>query len=296
MALIFLLASCRSSSKPLPYVNLSQRQALPAIAKTEVLPLRVAVAAIISPQGTVESYSELADYLAKKLGRPAQLIQRRTYAEINSLIAEGEVDIAFVCTGAYVDGQKRFGMELLAAPEIDGKHVYYSELIVALNNPATSMRDLRGAVFAFTDPMSYSGRVYPSYLVQQLDETPETFFNRSFFTYSHDKAILAVAEGVADGAAVDSLVLANSLQKNPELKEKIKVIYRSPPFGIPPVVVPPNMSARQKALLQEALLEMSSNPEGQRILANLGIDRFVTVSDSIYDTARAVVSSLGGIP
>lgn len=297
LLLFLLLTACQSTEAAgLPYVDLSRGQPLPAAAPAELAPLRIAVAAIISPKGTAESYSDLATYLGEKLGRPVQLVQRRTYAEVNDLIAANEVDLAFVCTSAYVDGHDRFGMELLVAPEVDGRRVYYSELIVPSSSPAQSMADLRGKVFAFTDPMSHSGRVYPTYLVQLLGESPATFFRRTFFTYSHDRAIRAVAVGVADGAAVDSLVLSYTFEREPALRERIKIIHRSPPFGIPPVVVPPDLPARQKLQLREILLGMHSDPVGQPVLDELGIDRFVLLDDSAYDSARTLKQKVGALP
>lgn len=295
--LLLLLSSCVSAQAALlPYVDLSDRAPLPAAAPAEVLPLRLAVAAIFSPEGTVESYSGLAEYLGQKLNRPVQLIQRRTYAEVNDLVAKNAVDLAFVCTSAYVDGHDSFGMELLAAPEVNQEHVYYSVLIVPITSSAKRMADLQGRVFAFTDPMSHSGRVYPTYLLQQLETTPEEFFSRTFFTYSHDKAIEAVAQGVADGAAVDSLVLDYALQRDPLLAERIKIIHTSPPFGIPPVVVPPRFSPRQKALLRNILLDMPNDPEGQKILAQLGFDRFTVLDDAAYNSARQVIDAAGVSP
>ena len=177
--------------------------------------MRLAVAAIISPQGTAESYQVLAQYLEEALDRPVELIQRRTYAEVNKLVADGQVDVAFVCTSAYVDGHERFGMELLVAPEINGETVYYSELIVPIDSEAGSIADLAGKRFAFTDPMSFSGRVHPTHLLDKLGHQPDSFFSDTFFTYSHDRAIEAVADGVADGAAVDSLVLDYALLRDP---------------------------------------------------------------------------------
>ncbi|MCG3206908.1 MAG: hypothetical protein FOGNACKC_00507 [Anaerolineae bacterium] len=290
--LLILLTGCtQAQAESLPYVDLSQREPLPLAAPGEVVPLRLAVAAIFSPRGTVESYSGLASYLSQKLNRPVELIQRRTYAEVNDLVAQNAVDLAFVCTSAYVDGHDAFGMELLVAPEVNQKHVYYSVLIVPAGSPAQSITDLRGKDFAFTDPMSYSGRVYPTYLLQQLNTTPETFFNHTFFTYSHDKAIQAVAEGVAAGAAVDSLVLDYALQRDSNLAQRIKIIHRSPPFGIPPVVISPNLSPRQKAELQQILLDMPANPAGQQILAELGFDRFTILDDHVYDSARQVINA-----
>lgn len=289
---IFLLVGCVGASTAIPYIDLSQRQALPPVAAAEVVPLRLAVAVIISPQGTAESYAELAGYLGEKLRRPVQIIRRRTYAEVNELIASQSVDLAFVCTSAYIEGNAEFGMELLVAPEIDGRIEYHSTLIVPLESSAQTMADLQGQVFAFTDPMSFSGRVYPTYLVQELGENPADFFARTFFTYSHDQAIEAVAARVADGAAVDSLVLEYAFRRNPELKERVRIIHRSPPFGIPPVVAPPDLPVRQKLLLYELLLEMEQNPTGRQILGHLGIDRFVPISDAAYDTVRRLVAQV----
>ncbi|GIV67146.1 substrate-binding domain-containing protein [Caldilinea sp.] len=276
-----------------PFIDLQERTPLPVAAPAEVAHLRMGVAAILSPQGTMTSYSALAEYLSRKLGRPVDLVQRRTYAEFNELVERGEVELAFICTNSYVVGAEKFGMELLLAPEIGGESVYYSQLIVPANSPAQTMADLRGKVFAFTDPMSFTGHIYPTYLVQQLGETPETFFRRTFYTYSHDRAIEAVANGVADGAAVDSLVLDYALQREPGMSERLRIIHKSEAFGIPPVVVPPTLPPRQKALLRELLLTMHEEAEGQIVLRNLGVDRFIEIEDAAYDGVRRLVQATG---
>jgi phosphonate transport system substrate-binding protein len=280
-------------AETLPYVNLSQRKPLPAVALAEVIPLRLAVAAVISPKGTVESYSDLATYLGEKLDRPVELVQRRTYAEVNDLIERGEVDVAFVCSSAYVIGRRDFGMELLAAPQVNGETVYHSWLIVPADSPAQDMADLQGKTFAFTDPWSNSGRMYPTALVKALGETPETFFARTFFTYSHDDAIRAVASGVAEGAAVDSLVYQYIAAREPWLGEQTKIIHHSPTFGIPPVVTSPHLRPQVRAELQSLLLEMADDPAGQKALRELDIDRFVLSGDSAYDSVRHLEAQVG---
>lgn len=264
----------------------------------EQVPLRVAVASVISPQGTVESYSALLDYISQKLNRPVELIQRRTYLEVNDLIERGEVDVAFVCTSAYIVGHDDFGMELLVAPQVRGETVYYAYLIVPANSPAHDMADLKGKVFAFTDPISLTGRAYPTSLIQSLDSTPETFFSRVFFTYSHDEAIYAVANGLADGASVDSLVYEFALMRDPSLAQKVKVIHRSPPFGIPPVVVNPNLRPQVKAELRDLLLKMHLDPIGQNALDAIGVERFVLINDEAYAAVRSLMYSvsLPGLP
>ena len=295
---LLLLASCAVPPEAsAPVIHLSDLKPLPANPSDDVVPLRVAVAAVISPKGTAESYQFLLDYLSQKLDRPVELVQRRTYSEVNDLIESGYVDVAFVCTSAYVNGNEKFGMELLAAPQVNGETVYYSVLIVPADSPAQtrSVADLRGKVFAFTDPMSNSGRVYPTYLVQQLGSTPEEFFARTFFTYSHDDAIRAVADGLADGAAVDSLVYDFAVARDPGLGQKIRLIHRSPPFGIPPVVVSPNVRPQLKAELQSILLGMADDPQGQKGLQTVGVDKFVLIDDSAYDSVRELLAAVGPV-
>lgn len=289
--LVCLLVAC-GQAPARSIISLATLQPLPEVAQQDVVPLRVSVAAVISPKGTAQSYQALLDYLSAKLERPVELIQRRTYAETNALIEAGYVDVAFVCTSAYLDGAARFGMELLAAPQVNGETVYHSVLLVPAGSSAQSMADLRGKRFAFTDPMSNTGRVYPTYLVQQLGSTPEQFFSKVFFTYNHDDAIRAVAEQVADGAAVDSLVYEFALEREPELARRVRVIHRSPPFGIPPVVVNPEVRPQLKAILRDLLYNMADDPDGQQALADLGIERFVPISDEAYSSARRLFQEM----
>ncbi len=51
-------------------------------------PLRVAVAAMISPKETSIYYHQLLDYIGGQLGKETELIQRKTYDEINELFGK----------------------------------------------------------------------------------------------------------------------------------------------------------------------------------------------------------------
>jgi phosphonate transport system substrate-binding protein len=293
LVLALVLSACATAAADVPFVDLTQRQALPGAAHTEIEPLRMAVAAVLSPEGNIDNYAGLAHYLGDHLGRPVELVQRRTYAEVNDLVAAGSVDLAFVCTSAYVAGSDRGDMDLLVVPEVNSERVYYSSVIVPADSTAAAITDLKGTVFAFTDPMSNTGRVYPTYLLLQLGDSPETFFSSSFFTYSHDKAIEAVADGIAAGAAVDSLVLDYALARDPSLQDRVKVIHRSPAFGIPPVVVPTGLSAELRQQLQQVLLDLQDTSSGRAILIEIGVDKFVLGHDADYKSVRDLVAATG---
>lgn len=259
-----------------------------------MLPLRVAVAAVISPKATIEAYAPLRDYLAEKLGRPVELIQRGTYAEVNDLVEAGAVDMAFVCGGALVEGERDFGMQILAAPQVDGETVYYSYIIVPADSQAESLADLHGGSFAFTDPLSNSGYLAPSWRLGQLGENPDTFFASTIFTNSHDNSIQAVADRLVDGAAVDSLVFEFLKAEGSPLIDKLRVIERLGPYGIPPVVVHPDIDPDLRAALQSALLNFTADPDGQAALAQLRIDRYVEIDPEAYKSLRTMAAEMRG--
>lgn len=254
--------------------------------------LRAAVGAMVSPQQTFDRYRELLTYLGAKLDRSIDLVQRKTYGEITELLGRGEIDLAFICSGPYAIGGKRHGLRLLAAPQVRGSHFYRSYLIVNARSPYHSLADLRGRVFAFTDPSSNTGKIAPAFWLALRGETPESFFAQTIYTHAHDNSIMAVARGLVDGAAVDGLIWDFYNRNAPSLTAKTRIIKRSEPFGIPPVVASRRLPARLAKAIQQVLLTMHQDPQGRDILTSLQIDRFVPARDEWYDSVRRMLSKL----
>jgi phosphonate transport system substrate-binding protein len=257
-------------------------------------PLRIGMGAMITPKEGYVYYQRLQTYIGNRLGRKVQLVDRENYDEMNRLLESGDVDVAFVCAGPYVEGREKFGMELLAMPLVKGKPIYYSYIIVNKESPIKRFEELRGKVFAFADPKSNSGKLVPTYMLARMNETPDSFFGRYVFTYGHDQSIRAVAEKLVDGAAVDSLIWEYTALKNPKLTEQTRIITRSDPYGIPPVVVRPGIDPGLKLRLRDILLSAADNPEGKEILKGMMIDRFVAGDDANYDTIRQMNRWIAG--
>ena len=254
----------------------------------------MAIGSIVSPKESYEYYEDMIRYISRSLGGNVKIIQRRSYQEINDLIKRNEIDFAFVCSGAYVDGNSDFGMKILVAPVInEGNTTYHSYIIVRNNSNYTRLSDLRGKKFAFSDPLSNSGKLYPIYRLYLMNETPGSFFgideqgkNNSFYTYSHDNSIIAVAENITDGAAVNSLVYENMKEEHPEIIAKTRIIEISPPFGNPPIVVSKDIDPFLEEKLRDIFLKMNEDDDGKEVLEKVRIDKFVNLSDNAYDSIR----------
>jgi len=280
-----LVISYGCSAEPeATFVNFSERMAVdrPGEESPQISSFKVAVGSMISAQETAVYYRELLDYIAGKLGRGIQLVQRKTYGEINKLIGQGQIDFAFICSGPYATGREKFAFEALAMPEVRGSYLYQSYLIVNKDSPFNKLDDLRGKTFAFTDPESNTGKLVPTYWLQQKKETPEAFFEKTIFTYSHDNSIMAVAMSLVDGAAVNGQIWEYYNHRNPAFTHKTRIIKKSRPFGNPPVVASAHMPNQMKAQIRDLLYSMHQEPDGKKILDELMIDRFIAPKKDCY--------------
>lgn len=248
--------------------------------------VRIAVGGMITPEEGMAYYRDLLRYVQEKIGVKVEHVDREGYAEINELLKSGRVEAAFVCSGSYVEGHAQFGLELLAAPEVYGQTVYHSYIIVPKGSPVGSFAELRGKRFAFTDRLSNTGKLVPTYMLARMNETPRSFFKEFVFTEAHDKSIKAVAQQVVDGAAVDGLIWEYLNATNPEFTAQTRILEKSPPYAIPPLVVPKDLAPDLKKRLREAFLNAHTDPKGREILQKMRIDRFVTIEDRAYDSVR----------
>lgn len=233
------------------------------------------------------------DYLQGRIGRAVRFVQRGSYREIMDLLLDQKLDFAWICGYPYVRHKAK--LQLLAVPVSDGRPQYRSYLIVPASDTQTgSILDLRGKVFAYSDPDSNSGFLYPRYALMQLKENPDRFFAKTFFTWAHRKIVEAVGSNLAQGGAVDSYVWETLRIYHPELTERTRIVEKSPYFGHTPVVARDGVSRMEFDAMQEALLGMSQSAAGKDLLKRLNLDGFVTGEDALFDGIARMMRALNG--
>lgn len=252
---------------------------------------RFSVAAVQSPRDTYGAYSRLFERMGERLGVDIEFVQRRTYREVNDLLASGQLDAAFLCTGGYLDLKRRApdSLEVVAVPVVAGVPTYHAVVIVPAASVARELADLEGKRFAFTDELSFSGRAYVVRLLRDLHRDPQRFFGSVVYTQSHDRSITGVAAGIVDGAAVHQGVLEHLLHDDPSLVRRIRVIHRSPAFGAMPVVASTRLAPEVRARLREVLVGLADDPEGAAALRILGVERFAEPPPGLYASAERIV-------
>jgi len=228
--------------------------------------------------------------LEQRLKRPVQFVQRGSYREIVDLMLADQLDVAWICGYPFVANQAQ--LSLVAVPTYQGAPLYRSYLIVPERDATTqSIGDLRGRVFAFSDPLSNSGYLVPRFELLRQNTVPAQFFRRSFFTFAHRKVVEAVQVGLADGGSVDGYVWDTLVKQKPAATAGVRVAWRSPLFGFPPVAARATLPPGDRAAIADALVGMTQSPTGREVLLRLNIDGFergdALLFDGIREMARA---------
>lgn len=217
--------------------------------------------------------NNLEEYFSQATGFRVELIQKRTYQEITTLLVAGRLDAAWICGYPYI--RFREALQLLSVPVWQGRPQYQAYLIGAADREASDIEDLRGDLHSFSDPVSNSGYLVTSALLADRNTNPGDFFRKSFFAYGHRNVVRAVASQLAQSGSVDGYVWEVLNRIEPELTRKTKVILKSDWLGFPPIAAPKATAGTPKfKAIQQALLNMHEDPLGKEILALLQLEKF----------------------
>jgi len=233
-----------------------------------------------------------SQYLEAKMGRKVEFVLRRSYRDVMDLLDSGAIEFAWICGYPYVQTRKPEFLQLMTVPVYRGAPRYSSYIIVPHNSPHQRLADLKGMIFAFSDPDSNSGFLYPLSLMAKNGDKPETFFRQTFFTFNHAETVQAVAEQVADGGAVDSYIWEYLAAFEPAIAGKTRIIKKSPSFGFPPIVSHLGVDADTVKLMKSTLENMNQDVTGKALLAELKLDGFGHYPDSLFNDIRAMAKSI----
>lgn len=237
---------------------------------------------LISVAGDNKSYileKELANYIGEKLNKKVKLIQKKSYRDINILLKNNKIDIAFLSTGAYSLYEDKDSLELLARPN-RGKAYYHPIIIAKKDSSIKEIEDLKNMSFAFVDTYSYSGYLALNDYFKKNGIIVNKFFSSNYFTHSHEESINQVASGTASAAIIDDWALQYIRNNFPEVANNVKVIKTFPEVATGPVVSHKNYEDKEK--IKNILLSINKDNSIKNTLSQLQIEKYVETKASDY--------------
>src|SRR5437870_2830566 len=157
---------------------------------------------VLSEPEMLAEFEPLMTYLSNSIGQKVTLYIAKDYGDLRTQMENGTVDIGSFSPFAYVDAARGGKIRIIAQSIIEGSATYRGLIITRKDSGIRSISDLQGKRFAFVDPKSASGYVYPRAMLIEKGINPETFFGETIFAGSHDKVIAAVLEGRVDAGAI----------------------------------------------------------------------------------------------
>ena len=264
---------------------------MPVYAADTEPPIRFGLTAVVVTEN-LRFLDQWSQYLEHKMGRKVELVMRKSYREVMDLLDSGRIDFAWICGFPYIQKRDPESLQLLSVPVYRGSPLYQSYIIVPESSSIRHFAELKDKIFAFSDPDSNSGFLYPLTLMVEKDERPETFFRQTFFTFNHAETVQAVSEQFADGGAVDSYIWEYLAVFRPEITEKTRIIKKSPRFGFPPIVSRLGVEADTVKMMKNTLEGMHEDQAGKSLLSQLKLDRFGHYSDSLFNGIRALANTV----
>lgn len=261
-----------------------------ASAMAQAKELRVGLIPSEDAQAMMRASQQVMDQLAARTGLKVRPFVANDYNGVIEALRSGKLDVAYLGPFSYVLASQIANAEAFAIPvtKKTGKPTYQSIIITRQDKGLDSVARLQGKTFAFVDPSSASGHLFPKAGLKGEGVDIDRYFSRVIFSGSHDASILAVANGKVDAAAVADPIFDNAVAKGHVKAEDFRIIWRSQPIPESPMAWRKDLDADTKRKVAAALAEIKGLPWGDRGELN----GFAPTNDQAYDVVRQTAKAL----
>jgi phosphonate transport system substrate-binding protein len=232
----------------------------------------------------------MMDKLSQALGMPVKPFVAADYNGVIEALRSKRLDVAYLGPFSYVLGTTVADIEAFAVAETKkaGRTSYQSYIITHKDSGIKNVSDLKGKNFAFVDPSSTSGHLFPKAGLIKAGFNPDRDFGRVIFSGSHDSSAIAVQNKKIDAAAVADRILEAAFTKGIAKREDIVIVWKSDPIPESPTVWRKDLPEDLKKRIQAAFLEVKDIPWSDQGVLN----GFVPTNDAAYNVIRDTAKSL----
>jgi phosphonate transport system substrate-binding protein len=231
----------------------------------------------------------LLDHLQKSLRMEVKPFVATDYNGVIEALRSKRLDIALLGPFSYVLAATVADVEAFALLETEKQGATYRSVIIARKDHGVrGLKDLAGKTFAFVDPSSTSGHLFPKAGLIKAGYDPDTYFSRVIFSGGHDASAIAVQNGKVDAAAVADALLEPAYSRGMLKQDEVAVVWTSDPIPGAPVAYRRDLPADLKARIRASFAQIQNMPWGPKTT----IKRWVPTDDAAYDGVRETAKLL----
>jgi len=243
----------------------------------------------------VPIYEHIGQLIAEKLGCEVKVFVTTSYnAEIEAM-RNGKLEAGEFGPLGYVLAHQVAKAEAVAtfADANNKPDTYWASLVTWPGSGITTVAEIRGHSFAFSDPASTSGHLFPAYGLSKAGIDPEKDI-RPIYAGSHTSSFEALYNHKVDAGELNSEQLESAKQRGHYKDGDLVFLWKSDPIPIDPITVrgdlPEGFKARLIIVLQN--LDLSQLPESDRKIMGVHGLRTVPQTDGAFDGIRDLVKTL----
>lgn len=240
----------------------------------------------------IAGYEPVAEHIGEELGVEVELFTATDYSGIIEAMRSENVDVAWFGPLSYVLASEVADAEAVAQQiEEEGQEdpTYVSYIITREDSGIESLEDLEGGSFAFVDPASTSGNLFPRQGFEEADIDPDQDLAEITYAGGHDAAALAAENGDVDAAPIASTIYDNMVEEGALDEDELQIIHESEPIPNSPISVRGDLPPEVKEEVQDVFLDMTTEELGE---LREGIVGYTEGDDADYDPIRDLVDTL----
>jgi len=261
-------------------------------------PVRFGVEPYESAQRMIPVYTDVAKMIGQKLGCEVQLFIATSYnAEIEAM-RNKKLEFAQFGPLGYVLAHQVAKAEAVASfVGPDGKAAsYYASIVTWPGSGINTLADIEGRSFAYSDPASTSGHLFPAYGLKKNGIDPDKGV-KAVYAGSHTASFEALRNHKVESGELNSEEIASAKLHN-EYDEKAYVtLWKSDDIPVDPLTVRGDLPAAFKTKLAAVLssLDFHDLPEADQkfLIANSTPElKTVAQTDAAYNQIRDLITTL----
>jgi phosphonate transport system substrate-binding protein len=237
-------------------------------------------------------YDKIGALISAKVGCPVEVDVATSYnAEIEAMRA-GKLELGQFGPLGYVLAHQVADAEAVATvADAKGAPTFYTASVVTWPGSGISaLKDVAGHSFAYSDPASTSGHLFPAYALQSVGIDPDKGV-QPIYAGSHTASYEALRNHKVQTGELNSQTIAAAIVHNEYDPKAFVVLWKSQPI---PIAVNGKLDPALKAKLVDTLqhLDLSSlTPDEQKVIGTKS-GRLVAQDDAAYDPVRKLVHVL----
>jgi len=255
---------------------------------------------VFVPSGETERVTAGADSVVELLEAETDLffevkVATEYAGAIEAMCADPpEAHMASLATFAYVMAADRGCAEAAMLSVRYGSPTYNGQILVRADSGIEELSDLAGKSFCRPDPLSTSGWVIPSVMMQGAGVDPNADLTDVVDSGSHEAAAAGVYDGDCDAAATYVDARTRIEEDYPDIMEMTTVIAVEPDIPNDGVQFVSDMDEELRDQIVEALLAVAATEEGVEALDTAyQWQELIEADDTAYDPFRQILQAAG---